>query len=96
MKNGAIVCKCGHCASSHAKGKHQCVAATATRKDSLHQPKPVVCNCLRYRPCRVKVVWVDLEGATKDGSCGYWYTDKNGLSLKRHRVEVLVPIKGDK
>jgi hypothetical protein len=53
--------------------------------------------CRRYKPAKIKVIYVDLKGATPDGTIGYWYAPGSSSHTKEMiRIEIIVPIKEKK
>ena len=90
MRNGQIVCRCGHEKAYHFAGP--CCIKTIGGLGLVESN----CKCREYRPCRVGTGYVLL--AKRDGK--YVVIDgkpapQQGL-FKWHRVEVLVPVTKEK
>ena len=49
-------------------------------------------TCRRYKPAKVKVIYIDLKGATPNGTIGYWYSPGTSSNQKQMiRTEIIVP-----
>lgn len=91
MRNGTIVCKCGHTKRDHALWPNRCHNASRYIDGEIDP-----CKCRKYRPFRVKVVWVGITAYDRayavEGVKRHIKHYEKHLSLTWHRVEVLVPI----
>ncbi len=89
MRNGQIVCKCGHDMVYHGNiqgGATYCTAIGPTP----HHP----CKCRKYRPRRVEVVYILRHDDGRKSMHDAWSRKHMRCSHTTwHRVEVLVLVK---